>query len=407
MARTVPSRNDLVGLARRAARQAIGRSEPLDHFLRQLRRSDEIVALQREVTALRDERDEAKERLSRAEARTAAPSGVATVAVARSVLPFLSESAPGHFYSPVPDLAEIEAQAGRIFEPHRKLAGIELRAAEQRELFATLAALAREAPFRRVPGTAGRYGIDNPNYGIGDASMLAAMLRHLRPRRYFEVGSGFSTAIALDVNEQHLAGNLEITAVEPYPELLRSVLRDGDGVEVIATPVQQVPLERFRALEANDVLFIDSSHVLKTGSDVHFLYTEVLPLLAEGVVVHIHDVFYPFEYLRHWVEWGRAWNEDYLLHAFLCFNAAFEIMLWNHYLAQCHRELIEAELPAMLENTGGALWMRRTGPGVTPPSAPRRGAQRSVPAPRDASGRRADRGGGGTRTSRDSSRRAR
>ncbi|MDA8295115.1 MAG: class I SAM-dependent methyltransferase [Actinomycetota bacterium] len=407
MARLAPSTNDLVRLARRAARQALGRSEPLDRLLRQLRRADEVAALQREVTALRDERDLLNERLARAEARAAAPSGISTVAVARSVLPFLSESAPGHFYSPVPDLAEIEAQAGRIFDPNRQLTGVDLRSAEQRELFSTLAALARQSPFRRVPGTAGRYGVDNPNYGIGDASMLAAMLRHLRPKRYFEVGSGFSTAVALDVNEQHLDGALEITAVEPYPELLGRVLRDEDDIEVIAAPVQQVPLERFSALEANDVLFIDSSHVLKTGSDVHFLYTEVLPLLAEGVVVHIHDVFYPFEYLRHWVEWGRAWNEDYLLHAFLCFNSAFEILLWNHYLAQCHRELIAAELPAMLENTGGALWMRRTGPGLTPRSVPRRGAPRSAPAPRDGSGTRADRGGAGTRTSRDSSRRAR
>jgi len=107
------------------------------------------------------------------------------------------------------------------------------------------------------------------------------------------------------------------------------------------------------------VLFIDSSHVLKTASDVHYLFTSVLPVLAAGVYVHVHDMFWPFEYLRHWIEEGRAWNECYLVHAFLLYNDTYQIELFNHYLAQCHREVIAAELPAMLENTGGALWLRR------------------------------------------------
>ncbi len=281
------------------------------------------------------------------------------IAVPAGAARFVTEVPPGHFYSPVPDFDDVSRRAAAIFSPTRPLPGIDLREQEQLALFRSLAALAREAPLEEVPGGTTRYGVDNPNYGIGDASMLQAMLRRLRPRRYLEVGSGYTTALALDVSERFLGAELSVTAIEPYPDLLRAVIRPGDEVEVLAQGVQEVSIERFAALEANDVLFIDCSHVAKVGSDAVYLYTQVLPVLAEGVVVHVHDIFWPFEYLKHWVEGGRAWNEAYLLHAFLLFNDAFEILLWNHLLATRHRDVVEAELPAMLENPGGAIWLRR------------------------------------------------
>ena len=282
-----------------------------------------------------------------------------TVAVAPGAARFVTWSAPGHFYSPVPDLVEINADAARLFGARMTLEGVDLRVEAQLANFRELARLAREAPIPASPTATTRYGTDNLNYGVGDASMLQSTLRRLRPRRYLEVGSGWSTALALDTSEIFLGGSMSVTAIEPYPQLLMSCLRAGDPVEVLAQRVQEVPLSRFRELEANDVLFIDSSHVLKTASDVHFLFTSVLPVLAPGVYVHIHDMFWPFEYLRHWIEEGRAWNECYLVHAFLIFNDTYQIELFNHYLGQCHREVIAAELPTMLENTGGALWLRR------------------------------------------------
>lgn len=297
-------------------------------------------------------------------ARSSAPSSPAPSApaapVSPTVAPFLTTYPPGHFYSPLPDLAEIAARRETLFSPERALPGIDLREDEQLARFRVLAALAREAPLARVPGETSRYRVENPNYGVGDASMLQAMLRHLRPRRYLEVGSGYTTALALDVADRFLGGALEVTAIEPHPEVLRAVVRPDDPVEVLAQPVQEVPLERFGALEEGDVLFVDCSHVAKVGSDVVHLYTQVLPVLAPGVVVHVHDVFWPFEYLRHWVEEGRAWNEAYLLHAFLLFNDAYEILLWNHFLAVRHPGVVEAELPEMMENPGGAIWLRRT-----------------------------------------------
>ena len=351
---------------RQELRRAIGRVGLLDGAVRRLRRSDEIARLQARVEQLQDQIASAPVGPGHAAPGgpvAAGETGVAPavpVLVGPSVAPFLTESAPGHFYSPVPDLAEIAAQADRLFRADRALPGVDLRGDEQVAAFRELAGLARDAALElEDPPT--RYRLDNPNYGIGDASMALAMLRHLRPRRYLEVGSGYSTALALDAGERFLDGKLQVTAVEPFPELLGSLARPGDPLEVLAQPVQSVPLERFAALDAGDVLFIDSSHVLKTGSDVQFLYTEVLPVLADGVHVHIHDIFWPFEYLRHWVELGRAWNECYLLHAFLLHNDRFEIVLWNHYLAVRHRATVADELPAMLENPGGALWMRVSG----------------------------------------------
>ena len=287
------------------------------------------------------------------------PAHEVTMTLTPGAARFVTWSAPGHFYSPVPDLVEIDADAERLFAARTSLEGVDLRVGDQLANFRELARLSREAPIPATPTATSRYGTDNLNYGVGDASMLQSMLRRLRPRRYLEVGSGWSTALALDTSENFLGGTMSVTAIEPYPELLMSCLRAGDPVEVLAQRVQEVPLSRFRELEANDVLFIDSSHVLKTASDVHYLFTSVLPTLAPGVYVHIHDMFWPFEYLRHWIEEGRAWNECYLVHAFLLYNDTFSIELFNHYLAVCHREVIATELPAMLENTGGALWLRR------------------------------------------------
>ena len=138
-------------------------------------------------------------------------------------------------------------------------------------------------------------------------------------------------------------------------------MRPGDAtkVTVIPTPLQDVPLSLFATLESGDVLFIDSTHVVKTGSDVVWLYNEVLPSINAGVHIHIHDMFYPFEYPKPWVFEGRAWSEAYLVRSFLAFNPDFEIDLFNDWFAKFHRERIARELPIMLQNTGGALWLKR------------------------------------------------
>lgn len=267
---------------------------------------------------------------------------------------------PGHFYSPIPNLEEIRAREGELFgEPPPSLPGIALREREQLALLNQLAVLYRDQPFPRTKGTT-RYYFENGAYSYGDALFLHCMLRHLQPKRVIEVGSGYSSAVMLDTNELFLGGRAQLTFIDPDPTTLRSLLRPDDHVEFLQLRVQDVPLDRFDTLEAEDVLFIDSTHVAKTGSDVNRLLFDVLPRLKEGVYIHFHDVFYPFEYPKEWVYEGRAWNEDYILRAFLSYNGAFEIVLFANWLGQFQREWLEKEMPMVLENPGGSLWIRRS-----------------------------------------------
>lgn len=280
------------------------------------------------------------------------------------VAPFLRFAQPGHFYSPIPDLRDVDKDAGRIFDRSlRTIPGVDMREEAQLELFSELADTLTTWSFPDEADGEHRYfsGPGNFAYNIGDGMILHAMLRRVGPKRFVEIGSGFSSCVTLDTNERFLDGSMDITFVEPYPELLYSLIRPQERhrVRVLETRLQNVPDEVFSALEAGDVLFIDSTHVARVGSDVLDVFGRVLPLLAKGVIVHFHDVFWPFEYPESWVREGRAWTELYVLRSFLQFNHEFEIMLFNDYLAAVHRDLIATRLPRMLENPGGAMWLRR------------------------------------------------
>lgn len=201
---------------------------------------------------------------------------------------------------------------------------------------------------------------ENPSYGHFDALMLYGMLREARPRRIIEVGSGFSSAAMLDLNEKVLGGGVQFTFIDPDMIRLRKLLREGDAgrVTLIEKRVQEVPLETFATLGANDVLFIDSSHVSKIGSDVNRLYFDVLPVLAPGVLIHIHDVAGNLEYPREWLEEGRAWNEQYLLRAFLMNNAAYRIELFTGWLFNTRHDWFRERMP-MCARGGGQIWLRK------------------------------------------------
>jgi predicted O-methyltransferase YrrM len=198
-------------------------------------------------------------------------------------------------------------------------------------------------------------------FAIGDALVLQAMLRIRRPERVIEVGSGWSSAVMLDTAERFLQRRPELVFIEPYPANLEAVLRDGDrsGVTIHARPVQDVEIELFDSLGPGDILFIDSSHVVKPGSDVNHLYFDVLPRLAPGVAVHVHDIFFPFEVPDPWLAEGRMWGETYLLRALLTGTAEWTILIWNDYLGSKHHEAVMAALPAAAPNTGASIWMER------------------------------------------------
>jgi hypothetical protein len=149
----------------------------------------------------------------------------------------------------------------------------------------------------------------------------------------------------------------EVTCIEPYPKRLESVLVPSDDVTLLRQPVQEVPVGYFKSLRAGDILFIDSTHVAKAGSDVCWLFLRVLPLLAPGVLVHIHDVFWPFTYPEAWLREGRDWNESYFLNALLIDTTRWEIVLFSSWLWQNRTDLVPLDLR---NEQPGSIWIRRT-----------------------------------------------
>lgn len=273
--------------------------------------------------------------------------------------PFAS---PGSYYSPVPDCEEVRARASQLFATDIDVGpSIRLRTAEQKRLLDELATFYPEFDWSDQPEAGRRFYLSNGFFEIGDAIVLYAMLRRFRPKQLIEVGSGFSSALMLDTNDRFLGGGVQFTFIEPNAERLRSILKSEDlnRVQFLEKPVQQISTQPFSSLQRDDVLFIDSSHVAKIGSDVNYLFFEILPRLQPGVLVHIHDVMWPFEYPLEWIVEGRSWNEAYILRAFLQYNEAFDILLFNSYLGHTFGNILNERMPKFLENTGGSLWLRK------------------------------------------------
>jgi predicted O-methyltransferase YrrM len=268
----------------------------------------------------------------------------------------------GHFYSPVPDFDQIKKDQSRIFAEHAKtVPGIELNENAQLELLEKFTDYYEEMPFQAEQQEGLRYRYNNPAYSYSDAIHLHCLIRHLQPRRIIEVGSGFSSCMMLDTNELHFDNAIQTTFIEPYPELLLSLVKEQDKerINVISTRLQDVDLAVFDALQANDILFIDSTHVSKIDSDVNRILFEILPRIKQGVYIHFHDIFFPFEYSSEWVFEGRAWTEAYALKAFLQFNQNFEIVLMNTFMHRYHAEFYQQNLPLSTKNTGGSIWLRK------------------------------------------------
>jgi predicted O-methyltransferase YrrM len=269
---------------------------------------------------------------------------------------------PGHFYSTIPCRDEVRRDADRIFDLSlRQLAGIDLNIEGQLATLEHLKAFYPEQPFGDEPRQSLRYFFRNDSYTHADALFLHCIIRWMKPKEIVEVGSGNSSFVMLDTNEIFFNGRIRVTCIEPYDALLRSRLKDRDfqSIEILAKRVQEVPLSVFDRLHEGDILFIDSSHVSKVGSDVNYLLFEVLPRLRPGVLVHFHDMFFPFEYPEEWITNGRFWNEDYLVRAFLQYNSAFQIVVWDQFLMTYFRDKLEESMPLCLKSVGGSLWLKR------------------------------------------------
>lgn len=271
----------------------------------------------------------------------------------------------GHFYSPVVDPAQARRSVSTLWPSGhpRPIPNVDFSHETQRR---TISEILRPhlADFDYVDGSGDRseirFRMDNDQFSGLDARLLFCFLRHYAPRRIVEVGSGYSTLLMCDVNRRFLGGRTSIECIEPFPR--EFLLEMGGEIALHRLPVQQVPMTVFDRLEAGDILFIDSSHVAKTGSDVNHLFFEVLPRLAPGVIVHVHDIFLPFEYPEHWVvNERRSWNEQYLLRALLTDSDSYEVLFGAAY-ADHH---FQPELKAVHETAGqryrggASFWMTK------------------------------------------------
>jgi Methyltransferase domain len=266
---------------------------------------------------------------------------------------------PLHFYQPIPDTRSLPET---LWERPSDLVGIEMNDAMQLDLLRNHFPKFRHEydQFPTEPtGTAGRFHFNNGLFDGTDALVAYCMIRHFQPRLIIEVGSGFSSLVAAEAIAKN--DNSALICIEPFP---LDFLRQGfAGLHsLIEKKVEDIGLEFFSQLASGDILFIDSSHTVKIGGDVNYLFLEVLPRLKPGVIVHVHDIFLPFEYRRDWVmEEFRFWSEQYLLQAFLSFNSEFEVLMANSYVA--HRYM--KDLKATFMNSpwwgGGSFWMRRKG----------------------------------------------
>jgi hypothetical protein len=270
---------------------------------------------------------------------------------------------PGDFGSPVVDPRTIR-DSGSDDTTLVDLPGIDLRVEHHEAVWKEWEPHIER--WERDAGPHRRYhtGPENDMFGATSGRWLAGAIGAIHPKRYVEIGSGFSSAIVLDINdEQRPTEPIDCTFIDPKPDRLKSLLRDGDldHCEFLTCPVQDVDLDVFDRLGPGDVLFIDSSHVAKSRSDVVLQLFTILPRLADGVYIHFHDIPYPFDYPRRWlVEQNRSWNEAYFLRAFLMYNTTFSVHFWTDYFALfCGGDRERTGLEQTMAQRASSIWLRK------------------------------------------------
>ena len=264
-----------------------------------------------------------------------------------------------HYYSPVVYPTDIE----KSLDAPRELPGMNFNVKEQLELVRQFRYHDEllSIPLKKPDGLA--FGYHNRSFGPGDAEMLYNMIRHFKPRRFVEIGCGNSTLIALLAQDRNRQDDPAYTCrhicVEPYEQPWLEKL----DVEVIRERIERIDASIVESLQSNDILFIDSSHVLRPQGDVVHEFLYLLGLLRPGVIVHAHDIFTPRDYPSAWIlEERRLWNEQYILEAFLSFNAAFEVLVMMNYLAHEYIDRLANACPILLKeprSEPGSFWFRR------------------------------------------------
>ncbi|HEX5875539.1 MAG TPA: class I SAM-dependent methyltransferase [Pyrinomonadaceae bacterium] len=251
---------------------------------------------------------------------------------------------PIHYYEPLPDFRSITAEQTTR---RRTFPAIDFQWHDQLSLLHDLSSYREEL---------NDLDLHNDYFSGFDAVVYYSLIRHLKPQRIIEIGGGYSTRIAAKALELNEKGRL--TCIEPYPE--QRLLQADLKIELIRKPVEKIDVEFFSSLDANDILFIDSSHTVKFGSDVCYEFLEVLPSLNRGVWIHVHDIFFPHDYPAEWLLKRRlALNEQYLLEAFLAFNKSFAVQLANYWLCLEHTDHAGRLWTNSVNTRASSFWMKR------------------------------------------------
>lgn len=268
---------------------------------------------------------------------------------------------PGHFYNPIPNKTEVN-QYEYLKESKVSIddSGVNLNYNFQMNLLNEFKKYYSELNLPEEKNDINRFYFNNPNYSYSDSIFYYSILRKFKPKNVIEIGSGFSSCVLLDTNEFYFNSQIQCEFIEPFPELLLKLIKPRDSIKLIDKKVQEVDLSVFKKLDVNDILFIDSSHVLKSGSDLNHIFFNILPSLKSGVIIHFHDIFYPFQYPSEWIlENNRAWNEIYALRLFLSHNDKFQIISFNTYLESTNHKWFIENMPLCLKNIGGSIWIQK------------------------------------------------
>jgi hypothetical protein len=260
------------------------------------------------------------------------------------------------YYSPIPDLATLPEG---IWDEPDPLRGIELDLDGQVERLQSRLA-GPIAEFAPTQGGGDAYEALNASYPLPDARLLYAIVRDLKPASIVELGSGQTSRVIAQACAINAAEGSEtrFRAFDPFPTAVDETLPGLFALE--RTPAQNVSEDVFSALEAGDILFVDTTHTVKIASDVNRIILRVLPLLGPGVIVHFHDICLPYEYPRYLFEdYALYWAEQYLLQAFLAMNPSFEVLYATNALCLDRRAEVEAVGLAGPRESGSSFWIRR------------------------------------------------
>ena len=274
----------------------------------------------------------------------------------------ISERYPsGHYYSAVPSALDIEETLCQKESDEKKLSfsAIELNLAKQLENLTEFENLSNKLKFSFDKTQEDLYYLNNIWFHPYDAYVLSGIINKYKPSKIIEIGSGFSTGLMLDINRKNFNNQIKITCIEPNPERLKEVISSRiNDINIYEKRLQDIDLSIFDELEQNDLLFIDSSHVVKMNSDVIKIFFEILPKLNKNVIIHFHDIFNNFSYPKEWIVQRRCWNEAYLLRAFLMYNNNFKIEFFSDFIRAYLKENNKtSKLP--IEKGSGSIYLRK------------------------------------------------